>query len=161
MGPLRVKEANVVAHQLQNFGGSAAPRSMAINVDEPAQFVPCRPPCPLSDQATFHPKDNRPNEIDPLSRRDMISNPPRRFAIALEKCLESLTTLPGVNVVCIARHVPDHSQRRHDVILQHWLFHDGERSEQRDERTDRPSYLSKSFPPNFTSRLTNTTLASS
>jgi hypothetical protein len=39
MGPLLIQEANVVAHQLQDFCGIAATGAMAFNIDEPAQFI--------------------------------------------------------------------------------------------------------------------------
>ena len=36
MGPLRIQEPNVVAHELQDFGGIAATRTMTFDIDEPA-----------------------------------------------------------------------------------------------------------------------------
>jgi hypothetical protein len=36
MGPLLVQEANVVTHQVQDFGGIAATRAIALNIDQPA-----------------------------------------------------------------------------------------------------------------------------
>jgi hypothetical protein len=36
MGPLLIQEANVVVHELQDFGGIGAARAMAFNIHEPA-----------------------------------------------------------------------------------------------------------------------------
>jgi hypothetical protein len=36
MGPLRIQEANVVAHQLQDFGGIAATGSVTLDIHKPA-----------------------------------------------------------------------------------------------------------------------------
>jgi hypothetical protein len=36
MGPLLVQDADVVTHQLQDFGGITATRAMAFDIDEPA-----------------------------------------------------------------------------------------------------------------------------
>jgi hypothetical protein len=36
MGAFLVQETNVVAHELQDFGGIAAIRAMAFNIHEPA-----------------------------------------------------------------------------------------------------------------------------
>jgi hypothetical protein len=43
MGALLVQEANVGSHQLQDFGGIAATRTMALNVHKPAQLIRCGP----------------------------------------------------------------------------------------------------------------------
>ncbi len=86
MGALRVQQAYVVAHQLQDFSGVETLRSMAFDIDKLAQLVPGRPSRPLSDESAFHTKHDRPQKVDPLSRPEVIANPASGFTVGSKKC---------------------------------------------------------------------------
>jgi hypothetical protein len=58
MGALLVQEPDVVAHEVQDFGGIAATRAMAFNVHEPAQLIRCGPSRALPNRPALHAEDN-------------------------------------------------------------------------------------------------------
>jgi hypothetical protein len=78
-----------------------------------------------------------------------FQNPSAPSAIASRGGTSSPASLARVDVKCPAWHLADHCHRRHVVILQSCRFGDGERTQQRNKRAERLSYLSKSFPRNF------------